>query len=217
MLFLFDCYGTLVRRRVPLPSPHDISGALSERVAIPLDDAQLVVFTLYAGLVVPHRPQHATDAVLTAVLERLARPDLRADVETFLWETFGQGASLYEAVPGAAALLDAIRAAGHRTGLISNCILSPTRMDQLLTDVELRHRLDGVAYSSAGDGKKPSHDFFRAAAGDAEDVVVVGDGMKDDIAPAQDLGWRAFPVAGSQADWRPVHALLDTLAAKSVL
>lgn len=99
----------------------------------------------------------------------------------------------WQAVPGAIALVDALREAGARIGVVTN----GRAQDQYpkLDRISLRARVDFVVVSQEVGCEKPSREFFALAAtrarADFHECVVVGDLWNTDIAGALGCGMGA--------------------------
>jgi len=98
------------------------------------------------------------------------------------------------AVPGAAALLTAVRARGCRVAVLSNHY-APAEQEQKLTDCGLARLVDRLFVSAALGFSKPHPEAFRAplaALGASQsETVMVGDSLESDVRGALDAGLRA--------------------------
>jgi putative hydrolase of the HAD superfamily len=110
--------------------------------------------------------------------DRFARPDA--------WELY----------PDTVPALDALRARGVRLGVISNW---DERLPDLLEGLGLEERLDAVVRSSEIGYEKPDPRIFFAALDrmgmaeeDPEEIVHVGDRLKEDVEGAANVGLRAI-------------------------
>jgi putative hydrolase of the HAD superfamily len=103
--------------------------------------------------------------------------------------------------PGATDLLDALRASGIRTGILSNC--SPS-VEATLAASGLRPRADAVLLSCDLGLVKPERAIFEAALAAlevaADELVYVADGQSGELEAADALGARTIRVTWSVAD-----------------
>ena len=97
-----------------------------------------------------------------------------------------------EAYPGAAALLEALRAAGKGVYLLSNAQRVFTQPELEMTG--LLDRFDAIRISSDWGVKKPDPAYFRTLLDRLQlpphQGLMVGNSARDDIAPARALGLR---------------------------
>lgn len=98
--------------------------------------------------------------------------------------------------PDAAPLLEALRARGIRTGLLSNTHWPAEFHEAMLARDGLAHLLDACVYTSELEYTKPHPEAFQAALDavgvtDPTRAVYVGDRLFDDIFGAQRVGMRA--------------------------
>jgi len=111
-----------------------------------------------------------------------------------LFEHFA-GSGSWRARPGAAAALDALRARGLRTGVVSNF---DARLEPILAGLSLRSRLDAVVLPIDAGAAKPDPAIFVLAAATlgvpAEACLYVGDDPERDLAAARAAGLRAIAV-----------------------
>ncbi|MEN9934345.1 MAG: hypothetical protein RLZZ387_924 [Chloroflexota bacterium] len=119
--------------------------------------------------------------------------------------------------PGAAATLAALRAAGLRTGVISNTIWPGDLHREDLQTLGLLEHLEHQIFSGDIGLWKPHPDIFRRLLGlldvAPEQAVFVGDSPREDILGAQALGMRAVWMRTAEfplGDVRP-DAAIDTL------
>jgi len=105
-------------------------------------------------------------------------------------------AAAWRARPGAATALDALRARGLATGVVSNF---DGRLRGILAGLGLAARLDVVVLPSEAGAAKPDPAIFalalRRLAVAAADCVYVGDDPVDDLEAARRAGLRAVDVA----------------------
>ncbi len=120
----------------------------------------------------------------------------------------------YPDVPGA---LRALRAAGHRTVVVSNWDVS---LHEALRSTGLSELVDGAIASAEVGAEKPDPRIFAAAAAlagvSADGALHAGDSLEHDVAGAHAAGWRAVLVARGGAPDRvpagvPVIASLAKL------
>ena len=99
---------------------------------------------------------------------------------------------VYRSHPEALRALKDLRAAGYRTGVISNF---SHRLPRVLRDVGLAPYLDTVTYSFEAGAEKPHPKIFRTAAARAnvapERVLMVGDSYEADYLGARNAGCHA--------------------------
>lgn len=116
--------------------------------------------------------------------------------------------------------LERVRAAGVRTGLLSNF---DARLRPLLADLDLERYLDVVVISCEVGAEKPAPVIFEAArrrAGivEPERIAFIGDQRVDDFEGATGAGWRAILLdpSGTFADdgqFQTAPTLLDAVEA----
>jgi len=103
--------------------------------------------------------------------------------------------------PGATDLLDALRAAGFRTGILSNCSAS---VEATLAASGLRDHVDAVLLSCDLGLVKPERGIFEAALAAlqvaADELVYIADGQSGELEAADALGARTIRVTWSVAD-----------------
>lgn len=108
------------------------------------------------------------------------------------FEAFARG-SAWRPLPGAAALLDALAAAGLRIGVVSNY---DARLHRVLAELGLDARCGTVAVSSEVGWAKPSGRIYRRALADlgvgAAEALMVGDRRREDVDGARAVGLRAL-------------------------
>ena len=102
--------------------------------------------------------------------------------------------------PAVIDLLDALRERGLKVGLVSNLFDPPHLMRELFAEIGLLARLDAIALSAEVGKRKPSPAIFEAALAQAgvaaDEAVMVGDRLREDVGGAQALG-----MATIQARW----------------
>jgi putative hydrolase of the HAD superfamily len=189
MAILFDLFNTLVpggnadRAAVGRAMAADLCvdpdafnelfvGTWRERITGELGDLPATLRTLAARL----GGHPSADGVSRAVTRRLALT-----------------ARLLRPGAGTLATLDALRAAGHRLGLVTNCTVETPA---LWSRTPLAPRLDATAFSCELGLGKPDPAIFLAACrkldADPADCVYLGDGADDELAAAAALGMRAI-------------------------
>lgn len=113
-----------------------------------------------------------------------------------------------EAYPGAAALLEDLRAAGKGVYLLSNAQRVFTQPELEMTG--LLDRFDAIRISSDWGVKKPDPAYFRTLLDRLQlpphQVLMVGNSARDDIAPARALGLRTCYL---NTDAEPVRPACD--------
>lgn len=109
-----------------------------------------------------------------------------------LWQHFAR-ASAWRALPGARETLEALRARGVATAVVSNF---DHRLPGLLSGLGLASLLDGVFLPGNTGAAKPDPGIFRAALEalglEAAACACVGDDPERDLAPARRLGMTAI-------------------------
>lgn len=131
-----------------------------------------------------------------------ARLGLTVDVETldaFLrleQEAWWQGVRVFDDVIPA---LETLRARGIRIGLCSNAPYRVASLHDQLRHFGLHHLLDSVTFSAEVGVRKPHPRIFEAALTSlqttAEQCVMVGDSLEDDVAGAQRAGLHGIFIA----------------------
>jgi putative hydrolase of the HAD superfamily len=114
--------------------------------------------------------------------------------------------SLFELRPEALGVLRALRAAGLRTGLVSDCTWElPTSWPSLPVSA----LIDAPVFSCVEGTRKPDPRLFRTVADrlgvDPADCLYVGDGGGRELTGASAVGMTAVLLAG--ADWHPTGAI----------
>lgn len=207
---LFDAAGTLIALREPVGETYArIARAFG--VALPaerIDDAFRRVHAAAAPMAFPGAPPADVPDLEREWWRRIVRATFRAADGTASFADFdGYFARLFEAmaepgcwraVPGAADLLDALRARGFATGIVSNFDF---RLRAILQGLGLAARLDAVVLpSDVGAAKPDPAGFLRALellGADAAASWFVGDDPAQDLAAARAVGLRAIDVASS--------------------
>lgn len=110
------------------------------------------------------------------------------------------------ALPGAVELLRSLKAAGVRTGAVSNCIFSREPMEAHLRSQGLAQWLDRVVYTSEVGWRKPRPEPFWVALGAlgaaAGEAVFVGDNLAVDMVGATGAGLAGLWLWGRHAELR---------------
>jgi putative hydrolase of the HAD superfamily len=202
---VFDAAGTLIRPREPVGDTY-ARVARAHGVEIPawrLDDAFRRVLASAPPMVFPGVPAKEIGArerawwrdVVRAVFRSADQMQRFGDFELCFAELFAHYAepAAWQAVPGARAALDALRAEGRRLAVASNF---DQRLPALLAGLGLAPGLEGVLLPSALGAAKPDPAFFAAVAarlGVAPAAAAyVGDDPEQDVAAARRAGFRAI-------------------------
>ncbi len=125
--------------------------------------------------------------------------------------------------PAAAGMLRDLRAAGLKTGVLSNTLWSRQRHEQIFTRDGILDLLDGAIYSSEIEWSKPHPLAFRAALDavgvqDPARAVFVGDRPFDDIWGASSVGMRTILLPHSDIPAEQIgHTVADADAVVSSL
>ncbi len=121
--------------------------------------------------------------------------------DELMWQWYKPLAEAATLEPDAPAVLDTLRDAGCKLGLISNTFLPPHVMDRHLDELGLSEYFPVRVYSSALKHRKPHPRIFAAALSEldveAARAVYVGDSYDHDIAGATRSGMRAV--------WKPIE------------
>ncbi|GAA4009661.1 hypothetical protein GCM10022384_63950 [Streptomyces marokkonensis] len=206
-LFLFDCYDTLVLERTPGSAPAP-AALFAHHLGVTETTAKRILYPILSAAFRPSSVQEATTDLLGRGLRRQGLEQHLDRARDALWWAMGNGDGRHIAAPDCAEVLRHIKKAGHEVRLISNCVLEPEGMHRLLTGLGLSEFIDRAYYSSEGLGRKPDLAFFsRAAAGQWDTVVMVGDSEPLDMAPARTLGMRTVQVDPGRPGWDEVLRL----------
>jgi putative hydrolase of the HAD superfamily len=171
-----------------------------------VSDAFRRVFRGMPPLVFPDAPPGTLDARERAWWRELVRRTFRAADGTAAFRDFGAyfdalyahyaDPSAWRAAPGAREALDALRARGLRTGVVSNF---DGRLPGLLAGLDLASRLEVVVRPADAGAAKPDARIFACALARlgvaAAETVYVGDDAQDDVAGASAAGLRAIDVS----------------------
>jgi FMN phosphatase YigB (HAD superfamily) len=195
VLYVFDCFGTLVNDSRELPQPADLIEALKCHRAVPDDCIDCYVAKVYERLArVLFDPETAAESTVTSLLQTAADLDLKVSGETVgkvLWTLCGVPETRFSLTPGARDLLNLIREKGHAIRMLSNCLLPGPLMDHILSRLGILAYFERRSYSSDGQVKKPDLRAFRnIASGSFVECWMIGDSIVFDLTPAQELGWK---------------------------
>lgn len=106
----------------------------------------------------------------------------------------------------ALALLDALRARGLRTGIVSNVFDAPELVRELCAALGVLERVEVLVVSGEVGKRKPHPAIFERALAElgveAGETVMVGDRLVEDVGGAQALGMRAIQALWFAADDR---------------
>jgi len=206
---LFDAVGTLIRLHEPVGDTYarfahqagvEIAAArLQAAFADALQRAPQMVFPGLPPAAVAAREREWWRNLVSAVfaaagpMERFGAFDA---VFAQLWEYYA-GAAAWAVTPGAVELLQALRARGLRTGMVSNF---DHRLPALLDALGLAALLEVVVLPADAGAAKPDPRIFAVALARlgvrAAAAVYGGDDADDDIAGAERAGLRAVDVTG---------------------
>jgi HAD superfamily hydrolase (TIGR01509 family) len=128
----------------------------------------------------------------------LSEADVRVYAEASLWE----GEMLL--FPHAHALLDALRARGLKTAIVSNTSVPGWLLEPVLEKQGLASRIDAAVFSSDVGKRKPHPLIFehalRALGVGAERALMVGDRLYEDVRGAGELGLTTVQALWFRAD-----------------
>ncbi|MFD0266178.1 HAD family hydrolase [Streptomyces sp. NPDC127106] len=211
---VFDCFGTVVTERRPMPGPDEFTRAVADVLALGRQSAgevvQEVFTTLYAALVDKSALQPATrDVLATALRDRGVVPPAE-DLDRALWRALGcEDDDRYELCEPAADAMRRTAEAGHTVRLLSNCYLPGNLMRRLLAGLKVPEVYDRALFTADGGPKKPDARAFELiTSGPFRRKIMVGDSDDNDIAPARRLGWDVVPVDPGRPDFAGLDALL---------
>jgi putative hydrolase of the HAD superfamily len=198
---LFDAAGTLIEPSEPVG---DRYARVAARHGVTLaagrtQDAFVRILATEPPRCFPGAPPEEIPALerswwrdLVAAVVRASDDTARFDdFDGFFSELFDEYASAaaWRALPGATELLDALRARGLRTGVVSNF---DTRLEPILSGLALRQRLDVVVLPIDAGVAKPDPAIFAFALErlgvPAEASLYVGDDPAHDIGGAHAAG-----------------------------
>ena len=211
---LFDAGATLLLPTEGVPDVYlreaEAVGAAPDPVAF---RAHLAArWTVLRGAPVAAAALHTCEADERAMWPRFTAevaapfPDLAARHGEWLERlvTWFDGADAWTPAPGAVPLLQGLRSADIRVGIVSNW---HSALHGILDGVGLRPLVDFVIVSSEHGWRKPHPSIFEAAleaaATQPEETVHVGDALRDDVAGAILAGIRPILVAPQRPDALP--------------
>ncbi|MEX2185397.1 MAG: HAD-IA family hydrolase [Pirellulales bacterium] len=138
-----------------------------------------------------HRERHRWQAIVRDVFGAASH---HAELFTDLWDHFADPQN-WSPIEAARQQLVTARQAGLTIGVASNF---DARLHQLLAAMPELDVADNVFVSSEIGWRKPSREFFRTVEAKlglaAEQILLVGDDVKNDYSAAQDAGWKALLV-----------------------
>ena len=205
----FDCWGTLINDR-DLERPGAVrvealieasGGRLDAGAARELyDRAWRQHHTSWIGGI-----QYGAEGIARFCAAELgAEEDLLCDRLQEAFEEAGRHGTLY-ALPGAADVLQELRAAGIRTALVCDTGLTPGRVVRdFLADLGLLKHLEFCAFSNEVGEPKPSARIFHAALGAVssrpEEAAHVGDLLRTDVHGARAVGMKTVRITAVNDD-----------------
>ncbi|MFI5520035.1 HAD family hydrolase [Streptomyces platensis] len=212
---VFDCFGTIVTERRPMPGPDDFTLAVADALALDrrLADeiVQEVFTTLYAALVDKSALQPATRGLLDSALRDRGVVRPAQDLDRALWRALGcADDDRYALCEPAAEAMRRTAGAGHTVRLLSNCYLPGELMRRLLTGLQVPQVYDRALFTADGGPKKPdARAFEQITAGPFGRRIMVGDSDDNDLTPARRLGWEVVPVDPGRPDFAGLYTLLS--------
>lgn len=191
--FIFDLYGTLLRRR-GLGAHRDLPRALGIR------GSDWIRFVREELMV---RSFETAEQFATFVRQRMV-PEGEADLETEILRIVADEHASVSPYPGARTLLSFLRDRGYKLALVSNLASSHKAP---IDTFELAKHFD-VIYLSCDEGRqKPDPFVFEEVCRRLEvapaEAVVVGDSLANDLRPARQAGLRAIGVGRDEDGWMP--------------
>lgn len=202
---LFDAAGTLIELREPVGKTY-ARAAAEQGVSISarrMADAFRRVFAATEALVFPNATPEQLPALERDWWRRVVRstflaadsarrvPDFDACFDG-LWRRYASPEA-WQLRPGAAEVLDALRARGKQTAVVSNF---DGRLPSLLTGLGLAKRLDAVVLPSDAGVAKPDRRIFEVALERlgvaAAAALFVGDDARCDLQGARNAGLEAL-------------------------
>ncbi|GAA2605943.1 hypothetical protein Stube_62370 [Streptomyces tubercidicus] len=211
---VFDCFGTIITERRPMPGPDDFTRAVAEVLALDrklADEVVTEVFTtLYTALVDKAALQPATRDVLDTTLRSRGVVRPAEDLDRALWRALGcEDDDRYALCEPAADAMRRTAGAGHTVRLLSNCYLPGGLMRRLLTRLRVPEVYERAHFTADGGPKKPDPRAFELiTAGPFGRRIMVGDSDDNDLTPARRLGWEVVPVDPARPDFGELYALL---------
>lgn len=223
----FDCWNTLLRERdfrvargLRAAALVEIAGAAGVDLSVEAaGDAIRAAFDRHVELWVRGVGSSAPEIAEWA-LERIGVAD--ADAARRLVPRLEEAslAGEYEALPGAGAVLEALRSRGVRVALICDTGLSPGRVvRELLRNVGLLSQLEVLVFSNEIGVPKPHPDMFHAALGPLgvapEHAVHIGDLRRTDVQGGRGVGMGTVRIRAVYDDAEPfpeADAVIDAYA-----
>jgi len=213
---IFDLFDTLVDlhyevipreerggKSVP-PTARALHAAVAERIDIDFDGFLDVAFAVDEELRAERYARHLelpTEERFAAMVERLGLSD--SELPARMTAIHMGAIREHTAVPGHHAAVLAELRRRVRTGVCSNFSHSPTALG-ILEEARLRAHLDAVVISDAVGIRKPRSEIFAAALASVdagpEEVLHVGDSLRDDVAGAVASGIAAAWITRRVAD-----------------
>jgi putative hydrolase of the HAD superfamily len=226
---LFDAAGTLIRLREPVGETYRRL-AISHGVVLPasrIEEAFRRVLRRAPPMVWPQVPPARVRELertwwRTVVQSAFRAADANARFRDFdayfsaLFEHFARPEA-WEPAPGAKRALSDLRAAGTRTGVVSNF---DHRLPALLEGLGLAPELEVVIRPADADAAKPDPRIFGCALRQlgvrAEEAIYVGDDAVHDVAGAEAAGLTAIDVS-SLATLEALGARIRALSKEKVV
>jgi HAD superfamily hydrolase (TIGR01662 family) len=136
--------------------------------------------------------ERTSAAVLRLVLTRYGYPDVEdAIVERAVAALFAVSEAHWEPMPGLSQTLTRLRDAGLRLGMISNAS-DAANVQRLIEKAQIQSWFDPIVISAAVGIRKPDPRLFERVLEDwelpAEEVIMIGDTLGEDIRGAQSAG-----------------------------
>jgi putative hydrolase of the HAD superfamily len=192
---LFDALGTLVRLELPWPL---LQALLSSRHGIEISEEQARdAMRAEIAYYLEHHTEGRDSESLTALRTRCAEVLAGALPPTGLSAEQLTGVLLdslrFVPFPDAATVLGALRAAGIRTGVVSNWDCS---LEDVLAGLGFGGLLNTVVTSAVAGTRKPDPEIFRVALArlhcPAERALYVGDSLEVDVMGGRAAGIRSL-------------------------
>lgn len=215
----YDCWGTLLKDRNWEGAMQIRISALSDFLNIDVAEASDLLAEAWA------RHDEAWKQVETFGPGRMAAYCLQSrgstddDALRSLTKQFEEASLVYgvEAVEGAAEVLQKLRVAGVRIGLVCDTGLTPGRVvRRLLDEAGLLEHLEAQCFSDEVGVPKPGNEIFAKALAELgvrpPEAVHVGDLRRTDIAGAHDVGMHAIRFRGvhdDRSDIRDADIVID--------
>lgn len=151
----------------------------------------------------------------------IPRPDLAEPVVNLFYEMILPMITPFPGVPG---ILDTLKKAGYKIGLVSNGIYSTEFVRAILQQMGISSYFDAVIVSSDFGLRKPRPEIFLAAcqalAVTPEETAFVGDSLKKDILGAKQVGMLAIlfdPKSSKKRSSLADHTIKDILEVEKLL